>query len=69
MSLTEQDKIQCAAIAGEVIKEVIQYHIQSCPHGKSLMVSRAMVVGMMVGCGLAGGGVGALLFKLFTTGV
>ena len=46
-------------IVKEVITEVIQVHIDSCPHGKTLLVGKAFLGGCMVMSGLVGGGVGA----------
>ena len=69
MSLSEGDKDTCREIAREIITEVIKYHIESCPHGKTLMASKWFLVGICIGSGLAGGGVALALAKVVLTGL
>jgi len=66
MTLSDGDKAICAQIAGEIIKEVIAEHIESCPHGIKLQVSKAYIVGIVLGSGIVSGGVGAAVFKVFS---
>lgn len=66
MSLTEGDKNTCKEIAREIIKEVLLEHVQSCPHGIQLRISKAYLFGICIGSGLAGGGVGAAVFAAFS---
>jgi len=73
MALSEQDReyIREVAInsAGEVSKQVIEdvlkWHIDACPHGKSIIASKWGLVGWCLGSGVSGGGVAAVLIKLF----
>jgi hypothetical protein len=66
MALTDGDKAICAQLAGEIIEKVIAGHIKSCPHGIKLQVSRAYLVGIILGSSIVGGGVGATILKIFT---
>lgn len=61
MSLTEGDKAECKEIAREIVREVLAEHIHSCPHGIKLLTSKAYLIGICMGCGLAGGGVGSAI--------
>lgn len=38
------------------IKAALDTHITSCPHGKTLLISKWMLIGTMIGS--AGGGIG-----------
>ena len=58
MALSEGDKNTCKEIAREIIKEVLIVHITSCPHGKTILASKMLLVGMCIGSGLASGLVG-----------
>jgi len=62
MALTEGDKAICAQIAGEVITKVLEGHVKTCPYGIQIKVSKAYLIGVCIGSGLAGGGVGAAIF-------
>ena len=42
-------------------KDQIKEHIKTCPHGKSLLVSKTLLIGILIGVGLAGSGVGFTL--------
>jgi len=55
MALTEGDKAVCRQIAREIVQEVLKEHILSCPHGRALLASRMLLVGISLGSGLAGG--------------
>lgn len=62
MALTEGDKAECKEIAREIVKEVLEQHIASCPHGLALIKSKTFVIGLFVGSGvISGGSVAALL--------
>ena len=58
--LNEADKLWVkdlsSKIAHEINEKVISQHIESCPHGKSLMASKFFLAGVCVGSGFAGGG-------------
>ncbi len=74
MALSEQDReyIREVAInsAGEVSKQVIEdvlkWHIESCPHGKSILASKWGLLGLCVGSGVSGAGCFAAILKLFS---
>ncbi len=69
MALTAGDKAECKEIAREIIKEVLQEHIGTCPHHAAFELSKAKVLGIMVGVILASGvtssTIAAVIFKLF----
>lgn len=62
--LSEGDKAECKEIARAIVKEVLIEHIQSCPHGKTILVSKWVIVTFAVVGPLAGSGLGALVIKL-----
>lgn len=70
MALTEGDKAVCHEIAREIIKEVIKEHIDSCPHGLSLMRKKALLIGICagvgIGSGIGGGSIVMFLMKAFS---
>jgi len=57
MALSDGDKAECKEIAREIIKEVLREHIQSCPHGKTLLASKMLLIGACMGSGLTSAGV------------
>jgi hypothetical protein len=61
------DKAICQEIAREIIKEVLVEHVQSCPHGRSLLRYTCISLGIAVGSGLASGGIVLTVFKLLLT--
>ena len=76
MSLSDQDRdyIREVAVnaAGEVSKQIIEdmlkWHTEACPHGKSILASRWGVVGVCLGSGVGGGGIVTILIKIFSGG-
>ena len=68
MALSQHDedwvKLISEKIVYRVTKEVIANHIASCPHGKSMLASKWLVIGVCIGSGLAGGGAGAVLTRM-----
>ena len=68
MPLSKSDIAECKEIAREIIKEVLKEHIASCPHGKTLLVSKWFMAGCFIGSGAMGGGVSAVIIKLLTAG-
>jgi hypothetical protein len=64
MALTDGDKAECKEIARIIVKEVIVEHILSCPHGKTLLASKMLMIGISIGSGFAGGGLALALAKL-----
>jgi len=66
MALTDGDKAECKELARLIIKEVILEHIMSCPHGQKILVSKGVVFGICICCGVSGvlgGGLGLALAK------
>ena len=61
MALNDGDKAECKEIAREIINEVIKYHIEMCPHGKTLLMNKYLLMGVCIGCGIASGGVAAAI--------
>lgn len=74
MALTEQDQAYIREVAinaattcsKKVIENVIKWHIEACPHGKSLLASKWALVGVCIGSGVGGGGVVAMIIKVFS---
>ncbi len=64
MSLTDGDKAEYKEIAREIIKEVLLIHIESCPHGKTLLASKMFMMGICIGSGFAGGGLALGIAKV-----
>jgi len=66
-SLSEGDKAMCAEIAREIIEKIIDKHVESCPHGMTIMKSKWFIVGCIISAGicggLGGGGLVAILLK------
>lgn len=69
LDMTAGDKAECKEIARVIIEEVLQRHIDTCPHHTAFMVSKAKVLGIMIGVILASGvtssTMAAVIFKLF----
>ncbi len=61
MALTEGDKAICAEVAREIIEKVLAEHITSCPHGRALVKSKMLLIGLCLGSGV---GSGSLVFAL-----
>ena len=68
MALSHGDLAECKEIARVIIKEVLVGHIESCPHGKTILASKMLLVGMCVGSGFASGGIVFGLIKLISGG-
>ncbi len=68
--MTAGDKAECKEIAREIVTQVLKEHIASCPHHAAYLVSRARVVGIMLGVivasGISSGTAVALIMKVFT---
>jgi len=63
--MTEDERRECREIAAEIVRAVLLEHIQACPHGHNLAVLQAKIVGVAVGCSMAGAGTLFGLAKLF----
>ena len=66
MALTEGDKAICMEMAREIIKEVLTEHVKSCPHGIMIQKSKALIFGICLGSGFAGGGLCLAVAKIIT---
>ena len=74
MALSEQDREyirevavnSAGVISKQVIEDVLKWHIDSCPHGKSILASKWGFLGACVGSGIGGGGMVAVLIKIFS---
>jgi len=66
MSLSEGDKDTCREIARAIVSEVLLIHIQTCPHGRSLMKFTCVAIGIAIGSGIASGGLVLAVFKFLT---
>jgi len=64
--LNDGDKAECKEIAREIIKEVLLEHVISCPHGRTILASKMLLIGMCVGSGLASGGIVVALARLIS---
>jgi len=60
MALTTEEKAYIHESAREVsaaiIKEVIEAHISSCPHGQAVSKAKWTMIGLCLGASAAGGG-------------
>lgn len=60
MALTSEEKAyiheSAREVAGEIIKDVIIAHTNSCPHGKIITKAKWTIVGLCLGSAAAGGG-------------
>ena len=74
MALTKQDRAYIREVAvnaaGEVSKQIIEdmlkWHTEACPHGKSILASKWGLLGVCIGSGVGGGGMVAVLIEIFS---
>lgn len=74
MALTEQDRAyirevavnSATAVSKQIIEDVLKWHIEACPHGKSILASKWGLLGACIGSGVGGGGMVAVLTKIFS---
>ena len=66
MALTDGDKAECKEIARVIIQEVLIEHIKSCPHGRTILASKMLLVGICIGSGFASGGIVVAMVRLFS---
>ena len=63
------DKAECKEIAREIVTEVLQVHINTCPHHTAYLISKARVFGMILGVvvasGVSSGTAVAVIMKVF----
>jgi len=53
-------------VSKQVITDVLKWHIDACPHGKSIIASKWGLVGWCFGSAVSGGGMAAMLIKIFS---
>ena len=74
MALSDQDRAYIREVAinsatlvtKQVIENMLKWHIDACPHGKSIMASKWGLLGICIGSGVGGAGFFAALLKLFS---
>lgn len=74
MALSDPDReyirevaINCASeVSQRVIENMLKWHTEACPHGKSIQASKWGLIGWCLGSGVSGGGLAAVLIKLFS---
>ena len=74
MAITEQDRAYIREVAvnsatevsERIIERVIEWHVKACPHGKSILASKWGLLGVCIGSGIGGGGMVAVLIKIFS---
>ncbi len=72
--LSEQDRqyirevaINSATEVSErIIERVLEWHVGACPHGKSILASKWGLLGVCIGSGIGGGGMVAVLIRIFS---
>lgn len=53
--MNNAEKAECREIAREIVKEVLMVHITTCPHHQAFLVSKARLLGIMIGVIVASG--------------
>ena len=74
MALSEQDRAYIREVAinsatvvtKQIIENMLKWHIDACPHGKSILASKWGLLGLCLGSGVGGGGMVAVLIKMFS---
>jgi hypothetical protein len=69
MALTDGDKAECKEIAREIVQEVLKDHIRTCPHHAAFEITKAKVIGIMIGVifasGITSSAMAAIIMKIF----
>lgn len=50
-------------VSREVTQEVIAEHVKACPHGRRIANQVALLIGVAIGSGTAGGGIALVIAK------
>ena len=74
MALSEQDRAYIREVAinsatvvtKQIIENMLKWHIDACPHGKSLLASKWGWLGLCLGSVVGGGGMVAGCIKIFS---
>ena len=68
MALDAGQIAECKEIAREIIKEVLELHVQTCPHHASYLIVKArtmgIAIGIIVASGVSSGTAVAIIMKL-----
>ena len=62
--MTKEEKLECKEIAREIIAEVLKGHIETCPHGVTLLKSRFFLIGICAGMFVQGTGIALIAIKM-----
>ncbi|NLZ06674.1 MAG: hypothetical protein GXY19_16025 [Phycisphaerae bacterium] len=63
--LDKAERLECREIAREIVKEAMIEHLRICPTATNLKILQAKIVGVAIGCSMAGAGTLFGLAKLF----
>jgi len=74
MVLSEQDRSYIREVAinsatevsKQIIEDLLKWHVEACPHGKSILASKWGLLGVCIGSGVGGGSMVAVLIKIFS---
>jgi len=68
--MTDQDRewvrLTVETITKDVVKCIIEKHIESCPIGQNFRRGKAIMIGIGIGLFIGGSGAGVALFKILT---
>jgi len=65
MALTDGDRAECKEIGRVIIREVMEEHIKSCPHGQNFNILKAKIYGICIGVSAVSSCVVFILSKIF----
>ena len=69
MALTDGDKAECKEIARVIVQEVLVVHTRTCPHHAAFELTKAKIVGIMIGVifasGITSSAMAAIIMKIF----
>ena len=74
MALSDQDRAyirevainSAAEVSKQIIEDMLKWHTEACPHGKSILASKWGLLGLCIGSGVSGAGIFAAILKLFS---
>lgn len=64
MALSEGERDTCKEIARTIVKEVLEIHVDVCPHGKDLLKSKMLLIGIFIGSGVFSSTLSLILAKV-----
>jgi len=62
----EAASVAATKAAQETADRVLIHHIDTCPVAQAIRLTKARLIGFLVGASVVGGGAGAAVVKLFT---